>query len=584
MCGIAGIMGRDDERLIKRMVASIKHRGPDGQGFYQGRHLHLGTCRLSIIDLQFGWQPMYNEARDKCVVFNGEIYNYKELRRHLLEKGHTLTTHCDTEVIIHLYEEYGARCVEYLQGMFAIAIADGDRLFLARDRLGLKPLYYAFLPEQNLFLFASEIKALLQCEEIDCTLNMQALIDSMVLFHPVEDHTFFQHIRAFLPGHTMTVSMQANGQLELASNTYYRPALAPDAHMTFAEAQEQLTHLLRASVASHLQADVPIGLSLSGGLDSSVLAMAMQEGYHQRLLTFTVADSADHPDATQAALIATHLNTAHHVVDVTFADFFDAMPISFAAAEMPIMPGSPFFLLCKKISEHVKVALIGEGADELFGGYREYIDRTSLVSRMKRSLDYLAQVGLAPSASVPTLFDRLASAGTFADYLKQVFEINMGEPLVHQHLEFIDKQAMAASLEYRVPYLDDAFVAFAHTLPLRFKVNRHLGIQKHILKRVAVDTYGPALLDVALRQKIGLPSSSTKHQVKFRQLCQAVLPDDYLKKHAFGAYFLSKDQLLLFDLFIEIFQRHRGILPADFAMLAFVQELASGPIDMRLYR
>ncbi|MDQ2714350.1 MAG: asparagine synthase (glutamine-hydrolyzing) [Chloroflexota bacterium] len=583
MCGIAGIMGRDDERLIRRMVASIRHRGPDGQGFFQSRNLHLGTCRLSIIDLQFGWQPVYNEARDKCVVFNGEIYNYKELRRHLLDKGHTFTTHCDTEVIIHLYEEYGARCVEYLHGMFAFAIADGDRLFLARDRLGLKPLYYAFLPEQNLFLFASEIKALLQCEEIDFAVNMQALIDSMVLFHPVEDHTFFQNIRAFLPGHTMTVSMQANGQLELASETYYRPALAPDAQMTFAEAQEQLTHLLRASVASHLQADVPVGLSLSGGLDSSVLAMAMQESYNQRLLTFTVADSADHPDVTQAAFMATQLNTAHHVVDVTFADFFNTIPINFAAAEMPILPGSTFFLLCKKISEHVKVALIGEGADELFGGYREYIDRAYLVARMKHNLEYLAQAGLAPSTSVLARFERLTCAGTFADYLKQVFEINMGDQLVHHHLEFIDKQAMAASLEYRVPYLDDAFVAFAHTLPLRFKVNRHLGIQKHILKRVAVDTYGPALLDVALRQKIGLPSSSTKHQVRFSQLCQAVLPEDYLKKHTFGAYFLSKDQLLLFDLFVEIFQHHRGILPADFAMQAFLQEQAARPIDIGSY-
>ncbi|QBD75719.1 asparagine synthase (glutamine-hydrolyzing) [Ktedonosporobacter rubrisoli] len=267
MCGIAGILGRNDSRLMRRMIEAIKHRGPDGQGYYKNTNqsMLLASCRLSIIDLQGGSQPVFNETHNKCIVFNGEIYNYKELRGKLQAKGHLFTTHSDTEVIIHLYEEYGPRCVEYLHGMFAFAIADGDTLFLARDRLGIKPLYYAFLPEKNLFIFASEIKALLQCEELDVTLNMQAFVDSIVFFYPVGELTFFKDILEFQPGHTLLATQRENGQIELHDQRYYALELTPDAGISFAQAQEELAARIHSAVASHLQADVEVGISLSGG-------------------------------------------------------------------------------------------------------------------------------------------------------------------------------------------------------------------------------------------------------------------------------------------------------------------------------
>jgi asparagine synthase (glutamine-hydrolysing) len=470
--------------------------------------------------------------------------------------------------------------VEYLQGMFAFAIADGHTLFLARDRLGIKPLYYAFMPEKRLFLFASEIKALLQCPDVDASLDMQAIIDSMVLFHPTGTHTFFRHIRAFPPGHTMTITLTTDRQFDLVSHQYFSLLLDPDATLSFAAAQEQVSKLFYEAVLSHVHADVEVGLFLSGGLDSSLLAVAMQKLYQQQLLTFTVADSPHHPDAVQSELLAHSLHTTHTALQIPFAEFFAALPANFTAAERPILPSSTFYLLCKRIREQVKVALIGEGADELFGGYREYIDQSYLVTPMKQGLAQLKRLGLTPGSEVVDLFNRLSSATTFKEYLKQIFESNLQGQLLHNHLEFIDKQAMAASLENRVPYLDDRLVALVNQLPMSFKVNRQLNIQKHILKRIAVEVDSHHLLDAALRQKIGLPSASIPYQVKFQRLCNTILPANYLSTHELGRYCLSRDQLLLFELFLEIFQRYRGILPEDFTMLEFLQEKAGVGVQL----
>ncbi|WP_165422927.1 asparagine synthase C-terminal domain-containing protein [Ktedonosporobacter rubrisoli] len=294
----------------------------------------------------------------------------------------------------------------------------------------------------------------------------------------------------------------------------------------------------------------------------------------RRLLTFTVADTGSHPDARQAAQLARHLHSEHHFVEITFEDFFQAIPITIAAAEMPLLPASSFYSLCKYISQRVKVALIGEGADEIFGGYPEYVDQNRQLSRIKRNIDHLKAHGYQPGTQVLAIYERLAQAPTFDEYLKRLFEINLKDQLIHDHLEFVDKLAMSASLEYRVPYLDDQLVAFVNTLPLHFKANRALGIHKHILKRTAIEHYGPALLDIALRRKLGIPSSSVNYNNKFRQLCFERLPDNYLRRHELGHYFMSKEQLLLFELFLEIFERYRGILPAGFSMEQFLQERA----------
>ena len=205
MSGIAGAIGTRDQALIMRMTDALRHRGPDGIGHHQWNGVHLGAARLSILDPDAGPQPLYNETGQICIVFNGEIYNHHELRADLKRKGHVFTTATDTEVVLHLYEEVGDDCVHDLRGMFAFAILDGERLFLARDRYGIKPLYYTFLPEGQLFLFASEIKGLLQCPEYTPRLDMQTWADSFVLGHAVGTETFFAGVKSLAAGHTMSI-------------------------------------------------------------------------------------------------------------------------------------------------------------------------------------------------------------------------------------------------------------------------------------------------------------------------------------------------------------------------------------------
>lgn len=576
MCGIAGVLGTADKRLVESMTQALYHRGPDGVGYHSDRELHIGMQRLSIIDVNSGWQPIYNETRDKCVVFNGEIYNYRELRKSLREKGHVFETQTDTEVIVHLYEEYGARCVEHLQGMFAFAIADGQKLFLARDRLGIKPLYYACLRDQFLFVFASEIKALLRCKEVSTTLNMQAFADSIVVNYPVGTHTFFEDIRSFPPGHTMVVTKNQGGVLVIDEKEYYNLSLIPNESITLDEAKEKLTSLLHSTVESHLIADVAVGLNLSGGLDSSQLAMIMNECYGQKILAFTIADDEEHPDIVQSKLVAGCINSMHDITMMSFNDYLQAIPGCIIAEEQPSsLFGLPFYFLCNQIGQKVKVCLNGEGADELFGGYPEYTDRSYQTSYLRKNLAISSKLGVLPSPGVLDIIDKLSSASSFDEYLKQMFAIYLKDQLIRQHLELVDKYSMAASLESRVPYMDHQLVEFVNTLPIHFKVNWRLGITKYILKKVALDAYGGRLMDIVLRKKLGLPSAGVNFLSKFDKLCNDLLPDDYLNRHEMGFCFSSKRQLLLFELFSEIFMNQRGLVSDKFDVIEFIKDRCS---------
>lgn len=577
MCGIAGIFGEDDPRFVRALAAAIHHRGPDHTGYYQRGDLHLGMTRLSIIDLHTGDQPIFNEAGDKAIVFNGEIYNYKILRQELLRAGHCFATHTDTEVILHLYEEHGERCVEHLQGMFTFAIADGDTLFVARDRLGIKPLYYAFLPERRVFLFASEIKALLRYRHVDVALDPQGLADMVVLSHPLGSRTLFRSIQALPAGWTLRVKRQGE-HLTCDGKQYYDVSPKPSPEISLEEGTAKLIPILRSCVRSHLVADVGIGLTFSGGLDSSLLALMMHEASEGRVRAFTTGSEDRHPDVVHSRLLSSQVDFDHDVYIPTFSELLKVIPACVLAEERPsTLRGLPFFLLCRRIGKNFKVALNGEGADELFGGYREYEEPDYLGRFLRRRLSMVENLGLVPSEDALAAVQRLTRWASFDEYLEAVFDFFLKDRLVRHHLEIVDKYAMAASVEMRVPYMDHVFVEFANSLPIRFKVrasgeNGQRQVErKYILKQAALGEYQALIEPMVSRPKLGFPAAGAGFVPLFDRLCEEQLPADYVLRHEFGPIFGKKSTLLLFELFEHIFVEHRGELPDGLRTMDFIR-------------
>jgi asparagine synthase (glutamine-hydrolysing) len=572
MCGITGVLGSGEDALVRDMTAALRHRGPDGCGLHRHDRLRLGARRLAIVDVDGGCQPMYDEQGRICLVANGEIYNHAALRRELLGRGHRFASRSDIEVIVHLYEEYGDRCVEYLDGMFAFALADGDRLLLARDRFGIKPLYYSVLPDAGLLLFGSEIKALLRCRQLRPALDLQALADSLVLGYPVDERTVFEGVRCLPPGHMLTATGHDDVKI-----TGYQPVPAESAPVEDPdEAQERLLASLHDAVASHLAADVEVGLMLSGGLDSTLLAVVMREITGAGFRTFAVADRTDHPDAIQAARVSKELGSRHETTVVGFDEYMDAVPRCVLALEQPLGPaGMPMYLLSAGIARHLKVCLSGEGADELFGGYAEYFDPAQRLRLVRPRLDAVTAHGLSLSPRAAEIVDGM-SARPFPEYLRRVFADNMREQLVGQHLEPLDKAGMAAGLEIRVPYLDQGVARLVESVPLRHRVHSELGIHKYLLKRAALRRYPHvvALTDAVLRPKLGAPSAGRRHRQTLGRLCDKVLPDRYRAEHEFGPCFPDKLGLLVFDLFREIFLDGRGTLPDGLSMREFIRDRA----------
>lgn len=572
MCGIAGVFGDPRSEIVDALIRALYHRGPDSSGYYSRGEIHLGARRLSIIDLQSGDQPIYNETRDKAVVFNGEIYNHELLRKHLEERGHVFSTRSDTEVIVHLYEDYGERCVEHLRGMFAFAIADGEKLFLARDRFGIKPLYYSVLRSGKLFLFASEIKALLRCCELGITLNMQAFADTLVLTHAVGKQTLFEGVETLEPGHTMMIEKMA-GVIEKKERKYYDLRFTVNNDIGFEDAERRLADLLRATVKSHLIADVEVGVALSGGVDSSILTMIMNETSSRKIRTFTIGTFEDHPDIVNARQVCSHIESISDFWVPTFREYVEAIPRFVAAQEHHSrLRGLPCYMLCERIGRQLKVCLNGEGADELFGGYLEYVDPSFRIRYIERKMPVLRKLGFSPSGDASKVIYSLVDGVKKGSSLEGIFEINLRDSLARHHLETTDKYSMAASLEIRVPYLDHELVEFVTGLPMSFKVDSSKGIQKRILKELAINVSGGRLADIALRKKIGFPSAATSYLERFSRLCEDLLPDDYLKLHELGFCFSTKLELLSFELFSEIFFNQRGQATDDLDVLHFIRE------------
>ncbi|MDQ3810519.1 MAG: asparagine synthase (glutamine-hydrolyzing) [Chloroflexota bacterium] len=575
MCGIAGVIGRTDEALIRAMTGALEHRGPEGCGYARWGDAHLGATRLGIMDPSAGPDLISDERSRLRLAFNGEIYNHRSLRAYLRSRGHEFATATDTEVIIHLYEEVGDECVRYLQGMFAFAVIEPNRVFLARDRLGIKPLYYTLIAATGLFIFASEIKAILKCAEYSPRLDLQAFADFVVLSHPVGTDTFFQDVKSLAPGHTLSVAFEPGRVTVGRQECYWRGSVSRDETLDIHAAEAAVADALRAAVQSHLSADVQVGLTLSGGIDSTLLALFARELGTDPLLTFTIGDDVDHPDVRQAAYVADAIKADHVPHIVSFEEYIEAIPGFVAAEERPSrLHGVPFYMLSQHVGRHVKAVVHGEGADELFGGYQDYVDPTYRLRNASRKLPILKRLGIGPSQRLTEILERLAAAGDADEAVEATFQVNLAEPLQRHHLDPVDKCAMAYGVEVRVPYLDDPLVQLVRQLPLGFLVRRDLGVRKYLLRRLCLERFGDRFLDIVLRGKMGVPSATGSLLARLDQLCEEMLPPTYLADHQLGYCFESKRQLLGFELFEDIFFRRRGNVATSGGLVDFLRSRA----------
>src|SRR5271163_4989855 len=377
MCGIAGILefGRGERAsavALREMCRSITHRGPDDDGFYTDGAVGIGMRRLSIVDVAGGHQPLSNEDGTLWIVFNGEIYNHLALREQLIARGHHYNTNSDTETVVHLFEEYGADCVQHLRGMFAFAIWNRNTrtLFIARDRLGIKPLYYKLTPER--LLFGSEIKAVFAHGGVRAEFNRRALPEYLAFGYLSGDETFYDGILKLMPGHTMTVTPDRKMEIR-----QYWDLDASSPHESRDESYYVKTYreLLEGAVSSHLMSDVPLGVFLSGGVDSSAVAALMTKLRREPVETFSVGyTEQSYSELPFARTVSDHIQSRHHEVMVSEQEFFAALPHLIWHEDEPIAwPSSvSLYFVAKLARERVTVVLTGEGADETLAGYTRY--------------------------------------------------------------------------------------------------------------------------------------------------------------------------------------------------------------------
>jgi asparagine synthase (glutamine-hydrolysing) len=616
MCGICGIhslRGQAIEReALERMNATLVHRGPDSSGVFHDGSIGLAMQRLAIIDLGGGDQPIGNEDGSIQVVQNGEIYNYMELRADLERAGHRFRTRSDTEALVHLYEDLGPRFVERLRGMFAIALWDGRRrrLVLARDRFGIKPLYYRL--EGDELAFASELKALCQHPHFGREIDLNAL-EAYLAFNSIPaPHSIFRQAKKLPAGYLLVAE---DGQVSL--ERFARPGpRTGDVHDGHPEAlAEQLRGCLRDSVRAHLVSDVPVGVMLSGGIDSSTLVALAAEQNDEPVRTFTIGfEEQSYDERSLARLIADRYATDHHEL-VVRPDAAELLPRLAETYDEPFADSSaiPTYLVSQLAADHVKVVLSGEGGDELFGGYYTYVadllapklGRIAAALRpvveylptssSKASLDYrakrFARGGKLPplerhhawkeifseEARAELLGARRNGAGDPVDILRRRYaetqgaqplarlqDVDLGVYLVDDLLVKTDRASMAHSLEARVPFCDEVVDEFAFSLPDAHKVK---GFAKKRLLRRAVAPLLPKEIIKARKQGFSIPAARwlrhelqpfardalSEETVRRQGLFDPAVVTRLLDRHASGREDLSRQLwgLLVFSIWHE---------------------------------
>lgn len=550
MCGIAGIIGKRDEALIRTMTATLQHRGPDGEGFHTADGVSLGHRRLVVIDREGGVQPMFSEDQRYCVVYNGEIYNFKSLRRDLKKLGHQFHTHSDTEVLLHSYMEYGTACVEMLQGMFAFAVYDAQekKCFLARDPLGVKPLYYA--EQDGSLYFASEMKALLTVPGFSREMDYEALDDYLTYLYAMPPRTLFKHIRQLPPGHS---AVWQGSPLNITR--YWRLECAEESRSE-EEWCAELLEQFDQTVQDYLVSDVPLGAYLSAGMDSASIVASMCRQHNHDVSTFTIGFSEEgryYDERIPARSLAQHFNTQHNEL-IAQTDIRALLPTVVSHFDEPF--GNPTallsYLIAQQVRKHVTVILSGDGGDEIFAGYPRYAglvlgewysqlphwlrarvlnpliqqlpENTSGLHALRRlrsfasgstlpPLDrYLSWVSYYTSEQKKSLYqdqalrslgdrDAHAPMRSFADEyggddaVTQAMYMDLHTFLPNNVLHYGDRMSMAHGLETRVPFADPKFVAWAMKMPRPLKLKGTQG------KRILRHAMSGRLPDETLRAK-----------------------------------------------------------------------------------
>lgn len=530
MCGIAGILYKDstrpvNETMLQAMRDSMVHRGPDDAGVFIDGPLGLAHRRLSIIDLSTGHQPMSTSDGRYTVVFNGEIYNYRELRAELEKDGATFHTHSDTEVVLQLFAMRGPEAVVRLNGIFAYAVWDKQerRLTIARDRMGIKPLYYANTP--NGLVFASEIKALFESDLIKPALNRSAVPEYMIFRQVAGSRNLFDGVTTLLPGHQLTLDDKG-----IRTTVYWSlNEIMPITDLSYGDAVDGLEAVLDQAIRAQMMSDVPLGTFCSGGIDSSLVTAMAAKASSQPINTFSVGfHEADFDETVYARMVSKQYGTHHHEIQLNAAEYAELLPTMIWQNDLPLNFANSvqIFAISQLAKQHVTVVLTGEGADELFGGYpRYYIPRLlqplqwlpaplrgGLASLLKLIPDHRAQKlrdYAAQSMHDTLLYNPVASdhrqlpprySGHWPnrfDYREGIIEraLQSGmDPvsalaLLDQQTYLVsilnrqDKMSMGASIEGRVPFLDNAVIDFARSLPLAYKQTaKH---RKRVLKDVA---------------------------------------------------------------------------------------------------
>lgn len=600
MCGICGIVSRDRgiseaKTLIKQMCDQIIHRGPDAEGYHINNSMAFGMRRLKIIDLETGNQPIFNEDGTIGVVFNGEIYNFLELRQQLLEKGHTFSSRSDTEVLVHLYEEEGEKLVNKLRGMFAFCIWDQKKgkVFLARDRLGIKPLFYHVTPQY--FLFASELKSILAMPFVKREIDFNSLSDYFTFLYVPAPRTIFENINKLPPAHFIVFE---NGGIEI--KRYWNLEFASDGFSKDEnEYIEEFLEIFKESVKCRLISDVPLGAFLSGGIDSSLVVAMMSELSHRPVETFSIGyrgSGAYFDERKYSRLVAERFDTNHHEFIIEPPNVKELLDKIVPQFDEPFADASaiPNFLLSKETRRYVTVALSGLGGDELCGGYERYVG--CLLAETYRRLPSVLTERLIPSAvrrlpdskngnhlnerlkrfvstaNLPFLQRYLEIVGTFNEQEKEllftkealgcvsrptskVFSqiygelphginpinamsfIDINTYLVDDLLTLTDRMSMANSLEARVPLIDHHLVEFFASVPPHLKIKNYS--KKYLLKKAAEKLLPK---EVIYRKKMGF---SVPLVVWFRNemreyVKKALSPEQVNKAGLFNHNYISR--------------------------------------------
>jgi asparagine synthase (glutamine-hydrolysing) len=599
MCGICGIAAIEqnsfiNEQTIVQMMRAIKHRGPDEDGFFLDERIAaMGHTRLSIIDLSSGQQPIFNENGKMCIIFNGEIYNYMELRKVLLDRGHRFTTNSDTEVILHLYEEKGPECLNFLRGMFAFAIWDATSrtLFLARDRLGIKPLYYTI--GSGWLAFASEIKSLILQGLATKEVNYPIIDQYLALNYTIGPETIFENVKKLMPGHFLTYTKG-----KVYTEEYWDIATIEQSNEPYQQSLQRMEELIEEAVKMRLMSEVPLGAFLSGGVDSSVTVGIMTKLTGKPVKTFTVGyeNAEDVSELSYARIVARHFGSDHHEFLLKPKHFMDIITKVIWHLDEPVAEYAtiPLLLLSELAKKYVTVMLSGEGADEIFAGYpiyryMRYIENyqkitkpvpasilnfaSSLTLKHKKEGKYLDWLMLPlerrylgnGSYFTEKMRDHLYShefkktlnRQNLYDVIDHYYERVLSRDVIRRMLYLdtktwlpedllikADKMTMASAIELRVPFLDHKLVEFATSLPSKRKV--HAFQSKYIFKQ-----YAEKLLpkEIVHRKKQGFP-------VPIRQWLRQEL------------------NLIAKDILLDPITERRGLFNKDYILRMFAQHSA----------